>query len=314
MPAVSVVIPAFNAAAFIGEAVDSTLRQSFTDLEVLVVDNRSTDGTAAIARQSDDPRVRVFQCEKPGAGAARNVGLQHASGRFIQFLDADDVLARTKIERQLNVLAETDSSRTIASCPWLRFTNHPDDARLDPARVWPIEDPLEWVVCSLGGGGMMQTGGWLAHRNLLEAAGPWDETLSLHDDGEYFTRVLLQAKRQIFVPEARLYYRDVAGSLSCQRDRAAIESAFRVCQLRDQHLLGAADSREAHRAIVTQYAQFAYEFSSAAPDLAKRALTRIAALGERPVNSIGGPGFRRLTGLLGFPSALGLRNSIRALM
>jgi glycosyltransferase involved in cell wall biosynthesis len=314
VPTVSVIIPAFNAEAFIGEAIDSALQQSFTDLEVLVVDNRSTDGTGDIARQFDDSRVRLLKCEKRGAGAARNAGLQHVSGRFIQFLDADDVLDTTNIERQLDAIGTIDPRWTIASCTWLRFKDHPDDARLHTERVWPIEDSVKWLVCSLSGGGMMQTGGWLVHRDLIEAAGPWDETLSLHDDGEYFSRVLLLARRQVFVPKARIYYRDVAGSLSRQRDRAAIESAFKVCCLRDRHLLDVVDTCEARQAIATQHAQFAYEFSSAAPDLAGQALRRIAELGERPINSIGGPGFRRLTKIVGFPFALGTRRSIKLLM
>jgi hypothetical protein len=111
-----------------------------------------------------------------------------------------------------------------------------------------------------------------------------------------------------------VYYRDVDGSLSRQRERPVIESAFRVCQLRDRHLLAAVDTREARRAIATQYAQFAYEFSSVAPDLTGQALAHMAILGERSVSSIGGPGFRRLTRMFGFPPALGLRKSIGALL
>lgn len=306
-------MPAFNAAAFISEAIDSALRQSLTDLEVLVVDNDSTDGTGRVARRFADPRVRVLSCEKRGAAAARNVGLSQANGRFIQFLDADDVLGSTKIELQLNAIAEVDQSRTVASCAWLRFEDHPDDARLHPEPVWPLENPLEWLICSLSGGGMMQTGGWLVHRELIDAAGPWDETLSLHDDGEYFTRVLLQAERQVFVPEAHVYYRATPASLSRQRNRLAIESAFKVCQLRDGHILAVKDDESSRSAIATQYLQFAYEFGNDASDLSSAAMSRIQELNVRPVNAVGGAWFRRLSTLLGYRASWNVRKMLRNL-
>ncbi|MEJ8566888.1 glycosyltransferase family 2 protein [Elongatibacter sediminis] len=308
-PLVSVIVPARNAERYIAETIDSVIRQSWTHFELLVVDNASTDATACVVHKHEDERVRVISCERPGAAAARNVGMRAARGDFIQFLDADDILGRNKLELQLKALQDWGTALAIASCPWVRFNHDLAEACVHAEAVWPIADPLDWIVCSLTGGGMMQTGGWLVHRQLVEAAGFWNEDLSLHDDGEYFTRMLLQAERLVFVPDARVYYRTVPGSLSRQRDRAAIESAFKVCQARDTQLLAAEDSSRVRAALATQYAQFAYEFSQSAPDLAASALSRMKALGK-PVNCVGGYAFRWVAAVVGFARSLALRQAV----
>ncbi|MFC1688465.1 glycosyltransferase family 2 protein [Pseudomonadota bacterium] len=310
-PEVSVIIPAFNAEPFIAQSIQSVLNQSFSDFELIVVDNLSTDKTAMKAEQFEDPRVHVIKCHKQGAAAARNQGFANAAGKYIQFLDADDMMAANKIELQLKVIKVNDPVRTIASCAWSRFEGETDKASLTPEPVWTITDPIEWIVCSLSGGGMMHSGAWLVHRDLITAAGPWDESLSLHDDGEFYTRILLQAESQQFVADTQVFYRNVAGSLSRARSPEAINSAFRVCQLRDKHLLEHCDNRQTRQAVATQYAQFAYEFSDSAVSLVRSALERIKDLGEKPVNTIGGIWFRELVRIIGFERTLFARSFLK---
>jgi glycosyltransferase involved in cell wall biosynthesis len=99
-PLVSVVIPAYNAAGFIGETLDSVRAQTVRDLEVLVVDDGSTDGTAGLVRRRY-PEVRLFTQANQGAAVARNTALDHARGDWIAFLDSDDLWQPAKLERQL---------------------------------------------------------------------------------------------------------------------------------------------------------------------------------------------------------------------
>ena len=312
-PIVSVIIPAYNTGEYVADAINSVIRQTLLNTEIIVVDDGSTDNTIGMIKNIDDPRIRLIEADHQGASAARNRGLNEATGEYIQFLDSDDILSPDKIEMQLEVLLRANDKKTIASCAWLKFGNNIDEAELRPETVWTVEDPVEWLVCSLSGGGMMQPGVWLAHRDLLQAAGPWDESLSLHDDGEFFTRVLLQADRQVFVLGARVYYRSVLDSLSRKRCRKAIESAYRVCQSRDMHLLARRNDQKARRAIATQYAQFLYEFSGETPDLGKAAIERMAELGAKPLNVVGGQTFRRLAKVVGFKAAISARNMARSL-
>ncbi len=101
---VSVIIPAYNAGPYVGEAVASVLAQQVADLEVIVVDDASTDDTAQVVSAITDPRVHLVRMAKGGVGAARNKGMELARGQFIAFLDADDRWAAGKLNRQLAIL------------------------------------------------------------------------------------------------------------------------------------------------------------------------------------------------------------------
>jgi glycosyltransferase involved in cell wall biosynthesis len=308
-PVVSIIIPAWNAEQWIDEAVRSALTQTYAHIEVIVVDDGSTDETAAVADRVNEQRLRCIRAAHGGAAAARNRGLEEASGDLIQFLDADDILDDRKIELQVAALQQSEPD-SIASCRWAPFLGDSSEAQAIREKVWSEADPLEWLVHSMNGGGMMQPAAWLVPRTLIDAAGPWDESLSLHDDGEFFARVLVRSARNVFVPEAVVYYRSVPGSLSRQRSRAAIDSAFAVCKGRHRALIGARDDDRTRQAIATQYAQFAYEFAASAPDLARDAISEIRSLGARPVNSIGGRSFRNSVRFLGMEKALQLRSRL----
>jgi glycosyltransferase involved in cell wall biosynthesis len=105
-PLVTVVTPAYNIAKYVGETVDSVLRQSFHDFEYLVVDDGSTDNSVDVvkAHVGDDPRFRLVQGEHRGVGAARNAGIREAKGQYIAFLDADDRWHPKFLERQLQLI------------------------------------------------------------------------------------------------------------------------------------------------------------------------------------------------------------------
>jgi glycosyltransferase involved in cell wall biosynthesis len=302
-------VPAYNAAQTIRATLRSVLNQSWGNVEVVVIDDGSTDGTGDIAREFAGPMLNVISRERHGAAAARNAGLDAVRGQYIQFLDADDILSPAKLESQITAL-EMATDRSIASCAWAHFEGDPTKALLTPEPVWPEPDPIEWLVKSLSGQGMMQPGAWLTPRVVIDAAGRWNESLSLHDDGEFFARVLLKADQNVFVPGAFVYYRSVSDSLSRQRSSRAVESALAVCESRHQLLLAVRDDDAARRAVATQYAQFAYEFCKTNPGLAHKALVAIEAVGAKPLNNVGGATFRRIAGSIGFARALELRSRL----
>jgi glycosyltransferase involved in cell wall biosynthesis len=105
-PLVSVVIPAYNAVATVGDAVASVLEQTVDDLEVLVVDDGSDDGTRAVVEAIADPRLHLIRQENAGVCAARNAGIRVARGDYVALLDADDLWLPVKLERQLAVFKQ----------------------------------------------------------------------------------------------------------------------------------------------------------------------------------------------------------------
>lgn len=302
---VSVVIPAHNAARFIFETLRSVAVQTHSNLELIVVDDGSDDGTCEILRGFRDRRIRLLQTDRTGAAFARNIGLAEAQGEFIQFLDADDILSPHKLASQLSALGH--AGELLASCAWRAFVDSIDAATIVSEPVWTTENTVVWQQQSMCGLGMMQTGCWLTHRSLIEKAGAWNESLTLHDDGEFFTRVMLATQRQVFVPDCCVYYRRVSGSLSRQRGRKAIESAFETCRLRGEWLLRAENSAASKIAAATLWGQFAYEFSAVQPALVNSAMQQIRLLRQSPENVIGGPSFRMLHRWLGWKQAMIVR-------
>ena len=114
-PLVSILMPAYNAAAFIGEAIGSVLAQTEPRWELLIVDDGSTDRTAAIAAGFPDPRIRLFTQPNGGEAAARNTALRHARGSHIAFLDADDVFLPGHLETALALLSARPANSGVYS-------------------------------------------------------------------------------------------------------------------------------------------------------------------------------------------------------
>ncbi len=273
-PTVSVIIPCYNAAAWIGAAIESALAQDGIAPDVIVVNDGSTDRSLAIARGYESQGVRVIDQPNRGAAAARNAGLRAARGAYLQYLDADDLLGSGKIRRQLERLRSAPPE-TIAAGSWGIFRERESDARFTPEPAWCDARPVDWLVCSWQGGGMMHPAAWLVPRGVADRSGPWNEALTLDDDGEYFSRVILASPGIAFVPEARSFYRAHGGArLSASAGIRAAESSFLSCTLKEQHLLACEDSPRTRRALAHNYSRFAWEQLEAAPELAERAIRR----------------------------------------
>jgi glycosyltransferase involved in cell wall biosynthesis len=207
MPLVSILIPAFNAQEWIADAIRSALAQTWLRSEIIVVDDGSDDETFLIAKQFASKQVQVVEQANEGAAAARNKAYSICQGDYIQWLDADDILAPAKIELQLSALREEDTERTLLSSPWAFFFHRPDRARFLPTSLWHDLTPVEWLLRKMGEHEFMQTATWLTSRKLAELAGPWDTRLLFDDDGEYFCRILLASSGTRFVREAKVFYR-----------------------------------------------------------------------------------------------------------
>ena len=206
-PLVSILIPAYNAELWIADTLQSAIAQTWQRTEIIVVDDGSKDRTVEVARRFASKHVEVLSVENRGAAAARNYALQLSQGDYIQWLDADDLLAPDKIERQLVALSEVDNRRMLLSSPWAPFYYRIRGVRFVHDSLCQDLSPVEWLLRKMSENLHMQTATWLTSRELTEAAGPWDTRLLSDDDGEYFGRVLLASRGTRFVPEARVFYR-----------------------------------------------------------------------------------------------------------
>jgi glycosyltransferase involved in cell wall biosynthesis len=311
-PLVSVIIPCYNAEPWLEATLRSALGQTWPHTEIILVDGGSSDGSFAVARRFEARGVRIESAGHRGASAARNQGMRIARGEFIQFLDADDVLAPEKIERQMARLAAAPSG-AIASGAWARFFTSPSEAVFSPEPAWGDLTGIEFLLLHYKGGWMMPPLAWLTPRALADAAGPWREDLSLNDDGEYFCRVLLASAGIVFCADARSFYRSgLPGSLSQRTDRRALQSLWLSTRLNCDRLLAACgDSPECRPAVASGWQRLALDCYPVAPDLANEAEARCQALGGSPYPLPVTDGFRRVAAILGWRAAKRLQSWYR---
>jgi glycosyltransferase involved in cell wall biosynthesis len=213
-PLVSILIPAFNAERWIAETIQSAVAQTWPQKEIIVVDDGSRDSTRAVAKRYESSLVKVISQENRGASSARNRAFEHAQGEYIQWLDADDLLAVDKISKQMAV-GINSSKRTLLSSPWGIFFYRQTRARFVRTSLWQDLEPVDWLLEKLSENHWMACQSWLVSRELSQMAGPWDTSLSADDDGEYFSRISMESDGIKFVPEAISYVSATnAGSLS----------------------------------------------------------------------------------------------------
>ncbi len=307
-PLVSILIPCHNAASWLAETLESALAQTWTPTEIIVVDDGSRDDSLSIARRFEARGLRILSQPNRGASAARNAALAASRGEWLQFLDADDLLAPDKLARQLRLAADVGDGTMICGT-WSRFTRTPADADFTPQLLCADLPPVEWVTAKLGHNAMMHPAAWLTPRTLAERAGPWDETISLDDDGEYFTRLVLASRGVRFCREAVSFYRShLPGSLSGTKSEGAWASAYRSLELSAARLLRAEDSARTRRAAATAFQQFIYEAYPHAAEYRRRAAARVAALGGSELRPEGGPRFQLARRLLGWRLAKRLQH------
>jgi glycosyltransferase involved in cell wall biosynthesis len=213
----SLIIPTFNHARFVGAAIDSALAQTVSAFEIIVVDDGSTDETPAVlARYA--ARVRVLRQENRGLSAARNAGLAAAHGKFVSFLDADDIMAPTKLAAQLEVL-ERSHAIGWTYCDVLMETVVTGATARASERFGYASRALDgWLFPELIHGNFIPAIAPLVRRTALEVAGGFDERLTALEDWDMWLRLSLIAEAR-YTPAVLVTYRIRPDGMSEDRAR-----------------------------------------------------------------------------------------------
>jgi glycosyltransferase involved in cell wall biosynthesis len=266
---VSILIPAYNAENWIAYTLQSAVEQTWPRKEIIVVDDGSRDGTAEVARRFASRNVKVVSTDNQGLSAALNNAYRLCQGDYIQELDADDILATDKIEKQLAALREGDSKRMLLSGPWAYFRYRTSRARFVQNSLWQDLSPVEWLLRKMGGNLHMQNATWLVSRELAEAAGPWDTRLHYDQDGEYFCRVLLASEGTRFAPEARIFYRATGTSRISFIGNSDVKkySLLRSIRLHIEYLRSLEESERVRKACVKYMQTWSNSFYPERPDI-----------------------------------------------
>ncbi|QDO93693.1 glycosyltransferase family 2 protein [Formosa sediminum] len=306
---VSVIIPLYNASEFLNETIHSVLNQSYTNIEIIIIDDNSTDDSFDKALEYQSDKVFVKSNKGKGACAARNYGFELSSGDYIQFLDADDVLSPDKIEKQVEAL---NGSRTeLAVCNTVHFSGKLEEGKcVDQPYLYSTTKPEEFFINLWGGNTlpmhMVQTSAWLTPRNLINKFGLWNETLAKDQDGEFFARVGLHSSGIIYVPEIKNYYRkhNTGKNIASQKKDIHLKSILKATDLKAKYLFEITESEASKRAIATQYKHVAIDAWPQYKSVYKTAISKCKALGYSNYNPVlGGSIIEFIKHILGWRTA-----------
>jgi glycosyltransferase involved in cell wall biosynthesis len=214
VPSVSILIPCFNARQWVGAAIESALGQTCGNLEVIVIDDGSTDGSQEAIQAFGDSVKPVYR-ENRGGNPTRNELLAMATGEWVQFLDADDYLLSDKIFVQLHSLREAGNAADVIYSPvigeeWRHGQIvHQKAGEIDPSASLP-EKWIRWQVA--------QTGSVLWRRKALLAIGGWNEQYPCCQDNEVTLRAIQRGLKFHFCPDAGAVYRIWSEGTVCRKD------------------------------------------------------------------------------------------------
>lgn len=208
MPEISVIISAYNAERTILETIESVQRQTFSNFELIVINDGSTDQTLELLSTIKDPRLRVFSYSNGGLPTARNRGISHTTGDFITFLDADDLWTPDKLELQLAALKHHPEAGVAYS--WTYYMD-------EQGKSVHVGSPVFFegnVYAKLLIGNFLDSGSNpLIRREAIESVGEFDPTLKSCEDWEYWLR-LAYRWHFVVVPKPQIFYRQTSGAMS----------------------------------------------------------------------------------------------------
>jgi glycosyltransferase involved in cell wall biosynthesis len=235
---VSVVIPAYNAEGFLGETIQSVFRQTYRDIEIVLVDDGSTDRTMEVAEAALEGGpfpYNLIRQRNTGSAGARNLGWKSSSGDWIQFLDADDLLEQNKIELQV-AQAVRDAKADVIYSDWQRLVRTENGWRGDDARAPRIRSDA--LADLLSDENFLQLGCLLIRKKILDVAGGFDADHEPIEDVGLCVKIAIKggiySKATSTRPVAS--YRDLPRSLSKVNQKKFIESCLKNAKLAEQYV------------------------------------------------------------------------------
>ncbi len=275
VPSVSVVIPCYNAEKWIAECIESCLNQTASGVELIVVDDGSTDNSRQVLQQYGD-RINLICQTNSGGCTARNTGYQRSKGEFIQFLDADDYLLPEKLERQRNCLIATGAD--VVYGDW-RHQHHPPDQA-----AW-LEEPAvsgtqEDVLYSLLQDWWVSPAALLFRRGVVDVVNGWDQSLPAAQDRDFFLRVAMRTKRIVYQPGCHSIYRRYGNvTVSTSNSERYFQSHLTVVKKAESQLTAEGRLTDKYqRAIASSYFHIARNIFPTNPSLAQCLVQRCKSL------------------------------------
>lgn len=274
--AISLIMPLYNSEKYVSAAIESIIKQDYSNWELLIVDDGSRDNSLQIAARYQSDRIKVLSQKNKGASAARNNGYLQSNGDYILFFDSDDLIPPNYLSAHLSAI--DGSSVTLAQ--WGRFIG--DD--LSSFRLVPNPSDMHDLKAWVGDywyhvNPMTNPGRLLIPRQLIDKAGLWNESLSLYDDMEFFTRIFKHSDKILFNDKTTFYYRSGIQGLSATKGEDAFISMFNSIDLSVKYVLDTYQDTHTKKSCANFWQLFIYEAYPFCKELRIRAEENIRTLG-----------------------------------
>jgi len=288
-PLVSILIPLYNAEKYFSETMESLLDQSYKNIEIIIIDDGSTDSSLALAKKYEDSYkyIKVYSQKNSGASTARNKAFEMSKGEYIQYFDADDIMHVDKILFQIEALREYGfQDGIVVTGSWGRFFDSTEetifinqtinknynDKFLYFKEAW---ENVEYVIGQA----------WLLPRSINKKIGGWNTRLSMNDDGEFFTRVAYNSNKIVFVKESIVYYRKgISLSLSSDRSLKSMRSHLDSYRIYADLVKNDLDEHSLHKAVASLYSVFYGDYYPLDKKMREEVLSLLKNLGyDEPV-------------------------------
>lgn len=290
---VSIVIPAYNCERFLEECVQSCLSQSHKPVEIVIVDDSSTDNTFEVASALQSKNTKVFRKQNGGAGAARNFGLTKSTGEYVMFLDADDYLCSDAVQTQLELIR--DEKNCVALCNWSKIPS----GVVGDLKLTRTKNAATFLILTMLEGLHTQTACWLYPRALIQDI-HWSEKRDHPDDDAHFHAQVLSQNPKIKGNElALVMYREHSGErLSQQSSAEAFSNRFVTLEETEKALrkLKVGDS-VITKCLMSGAFALLYMIPKNESALFEQSVTRYMKFQGRPQVTVGSFIFRRLANL-----------------
>jgi len=311
-PSVSILIPLYNAEEYFSETMESLLAQTYENIEIIIVDDGSTDTSLKMAREYEKLHkdIKVYTQENSGAQVARNKAFEMSKGEYIQYFDADDIMHHDKILSQIKALKQYDFQDDIVAIgKWMRFFNSIENATFKNQIInKSYDDKFLFLKESWENIEYIIGQSWLISKSLHLKVGKWNESLIRNQDGEFFARVAYAANKIIFVQSSIVYYRKgISSSITSKKSYTTIRSQLNSYQLYTNLVKEDLDEHSLHKAIASLYSVVYRDYYPLDKELKKEVLELIRELGyDEPVIAFK-PSSRWIVRLFGVDTGLYLR-------
>lgn len=259
-PLVSILIPSYNATQYIEETINRALSQTYSNIELVIVDDHSTDNSLEIAKKFSSEKVHIYTNPKKGGNSARNYAFEMCKGEYIKFMDADDYCSYDMIEKQMERILKDGDKDTLIFSPVKML--YPDGRLFLPPRDIDKDyiPGIELLIDIWRGKGWNCPHCHLIHRDLFIKSGGWNENIIKNQDGEFFARVAAKASKSLFVNDVFAIWKQTGTGVSSQISLKAQESMLQTYDIISHLILNYKDNEENRYKCARYIGGFVYRF------------------------------------------------------